>query len=135
MLRCEFGMRHRRRSVVSAQQADNNGSADFVLVVNPENNARLIDFNDRRTAVLFGDASSAMVVSTRVPSRAVIRCQPPQSAPGDWTKIVCPSKGHIRQDGRAAQAFAIRTISSLLGGLGTEGDRSENAFFIGPPGE
>jgi 3-oxoacyl-[acyl-carrier-protein] synthase-3 len=104
---------------------------DFILVVNPENNTRLIDFNDRRTAVLFGDASSAMVVSTRVPSRAVIRCQPPQSAPGDWTKIVSPSKGHIRQDGQAVQAFAIRTMTSLVCGLKIEGDTPEDTFFVG----
>jgi 3-oxoacyl-[acyl-carrier-protein] synthase-3 len=29
------------------------------------------------------------------------------------------------------QAFAIRTISSLLGGLKREGARPENTFFIG----
>jgi len=104
---------------------------DFILVVNPENNTRLIDFNDRRTAVLFGDASSAMVVSRRVPSRAVIRCQPAQSAPSEWMKIVSPSKGHIRQDGSTVQAFAIRTMSSLVCGLKAEGDRPEDIFFIG----
>jgi 3-oxoacyl-[acyl-carrier-protein] synthase-3 len=104
---------------------------DFVLMVNPENNTRLIDFNDRRTAVLFGDASSAMVVSARVPSAAVVRCQPPQSAPADWAKIVSPTKGHIRQEGAAVQAFAIRTMSSLLEGLKTEDDRPEDTFFIG----
>jgi 3-oxoacyl-[acyl-carrier-protein] synthase III len=104
---------------------------DFVLVVNPENVTRTIDFNDRGTCVLFGDASSAMVVSTRVPSRAVIRCQPPQSAPGEWTRIVSPSKGHFRQDGLAVQAFAIRTMSSLVNCLKTGGDRPENTFFIG----
>lgn len=104
---------------------------DFILVVNPENNTRLIDFNDRRTAVLFGDASSAMVVSRQVPSRAVIRCQPPRSAPGEWAKIVSPSKGHIRQEGQAVQAFAIRTMSSLVCALKTEDDTAEGTFFIG----
>jgi 3-oxoacyl-[acyl-carrier-protein] synthase III len=104
---------------------------DFILVVNPEHNTRLINFNDRRTAVLFGDASSAMVVSTRVPSRSVIRCQPVHSAPREWMKIVSPSKGHIHQEGAVVQAFAIRTMSSLLDGLKTEGDCPASTFFIG----
>jgi 3-oxoacyl-[acyl-carrier-protein] synthase-3 len=47
-------------SVLSSMAATEG--PDFILVVNPENNTRLIDFSDRRTAVLFGDASSAMVV-------------------------------------------------------------------------
>src|SRR5262249_17285975 len=104
---------------------------DFILVVNPENNTRLIDFNDRRPAVLFGDASSAIVALTRVPSRAEIRCQPAQSPPGEWTKVVSPSKGHIHQDGQTVQALAIRTMSSLMDGLQTEGDRPDDTFFIG----
>lgn len=104
---------------------------DFILVVNPENNTRLIDFSDRRTAVLFGDASSAMVVSRRIPSTAIIACRPPHSAPADWAKIVSPSKGHIRQEGQAVQAFAIRTMSSLLEELKAEHDKPESTFFIG----
>jgi 3-oxoacyl-[acyl-carrier-protein] synthase III len=34
---------------------------DYVLVVHPENATRVIDFSDRSTAVLFGDATSARV--------------------------------------------------------------------------
>jgi 3-oxoacyl-[acyl-carrier-protein] synthase III len=104
---------------------------DFVLVVNPENVTRTVDFNDRTTCLVFGDASSAMVVSGRVPSRAVIRCQPPQSAPRECTKIVSPNQGHLRLEGQSVQAFAIRTMSKLVCGLKTEGDRPESTFFIG----
>ena len=40
---------------------------DYVLVVNIENNTRTVDYRDRRTAVLWGDASAAAVVSARDP--------------------------------------------------------------------
>ncbi len=45
---------------------------DFVLLVNAENTTRTVDYNDRPTAVLWGDATSAAIVSTRVPSRTRI---------------------------------------------------------------
>src|SRR5262245_33087077 len=43
---------------------------DFVLLVTPENTTRITDFSDRSSAILFGDATSAAVVSTKVPARA-----------------------------------------------------------------
>ena len=46
---------------------------DFVLVVNIENNTRTVDYRDRRTAVLWGDASAAAVVSTRIPAPVRVR--------------------------------------------------------------
>ena len=39
---------------------------DYVLVVNVENTTRTVDYRDRRTAVLWGDGSSAAVVSSPV---------------------------------------------------------------------
>lgn len=104
---------------------------DFALVVNPENNTRVVNYNDRRTAVLWGDASAAVVVSTRVPSPISIMCQPPASAPAEWRKIRTPHGGHFNQEGHAVQAFAIRTMSSLLGALRTPSDSLDNTLFIG----
>ena len=48
---------------------------DYILVVNAENTTRTVDYSDRRTAVLWGDATSAAVVSTRKPSRFVMRVE------------------------------------------------------------
>jgi 3-oxoacyl-[acyl-carrier-protein] synthase-3 len=104
---------------------------DFILVVNPENNTRLTNYSDRGTAVLFGDASTAAVVSTRVPSPVLIVCNTPGSAPADWAKIRTPHQGHITQDGHAVQAFAIRTMSALLGELRRPEDSEDGTFFIG----
>src|SRR4051812_31136296 len=40
----------------------------YVLIVNAENTTRVVDYTDRRSAVLWGDGTSAYVVSTEVPS-------------------------------------------------------------------
>lgn len=104
---------------------------DFILVVNPENNTRVTSYSDRRTAVLWGDASTAVVVSTRVPSPVSITCETPGSAPADWAKIKTPNGGHFSQEGHAVQAFAIRRMASLLGALRRPSDSDEATHFIG----
>src|SRR6185436_12039326 len=43
---------------------------EYVLLVSPENTTRVTDFSDRSSAILFGDATSAAVVSTKIPARA-----------------------------------------------------------------
>jgi 3-oxoacyl-[acyl-carrier-protein] synthase-3 len=104
--------------------------ADFILVVNPENNTRVTNYDDRSTAVLWGDASTAVVVSTHVPSPVSIACSTPGSAPAEWAKIKTPNGCHFSQDGHAVQAFAIRTMCALLGGL-RRPDGSGGEYFIG----
>ncbi len=104
---------------------------DFVLVVNPENNTRVTNYRDRSSAVLWGDGSAAVVVSTRVPSRVSIACNAPASAPAECGKIQTPNGGHFRQDGHAVQAFAIRTMCALLSGLRIPDDDGEGTYFIG----
>ena len=104
---------------------------DFILVVNPENNTRVINYSDRRTAVIWGDASAAAIVSTRVPSSISIACTPPASAPADWSTIRIPNGCHFNQAGHAVQAFAIRTMCSLFGGLRRPCDDPRHVYFIG----
>src|SRR3954452_4774567 len=38
---------------------------DFVLVVNPENSTRVVDYSDRTSCVLWGDGTSAAIVSLK----------------------------------------------------------------------
>lgn len=106
-------------------------SPDFILIVNPENNTRVIDYNDRSTAVLWGDASTAAVVSLRVPSPVSISCAKPGSDPAKWQTIRTPNGGHFTQEGQTVQAFAIRKMSSLLEALRNPSDSPEDVYFIG----
>jgi 3-oxoacyl-[acyl-carrier-protein] synthase-3 len=100
---------------------------DYVLVVNIENNTRTVDYNDRRTAVLWGDGTAAAVVSARVPSPVRVRHSVVHSDPGGWNKVVIPAGGHFRQEGSAVQGFAIRKSVSTIGALAAhiEGDRGQ----------
>ncbi len=80
----------------------------FVLLVSPEGFTRTVDYNDRSTAVLWGDAAVAAVVSTKVPGRVELLGSALESSPAGNAKVVVPRVGHFRQEGRAVQMFAIR---------------------------
>lgn len=104
---------------------------EYILVVNVENTTRTVDYNDRRTAVLWGDGASAVIVSPRSKGRATIKASALSSDPSGWSNVVIPSGGHFRQDGSAVQAFAIRktleTYTALCAGLAAE----NQPIFIG----
>ena len=87
----------------------------FVLIVQPENITRAIDFSDRSSAVLFGDGSTAAVLSASVKARVAFvesSCGTNASA---WEKVTIPPAGHFRQDGHAVQGFAIRRMTESFG--------------------
>ncbi len=103
---------------------------DYILVVNVENTTRTVDYNDRRTAVLWGDCSSAAIVSPRAPGRASVEASLLRSDPSGWKHVLIPAGGHFQQDGQAVQSFAIRktiaTFTELTAGLPPE---SQPAFI------
>lgn len=86
----------------------------YVLLVNPENLTRSIDYSDRKTAVLFGDGSSAAVVSATVPSRAAFSACSCESKPSSWDKVGITRMGYFHQDGNAVQGFAIRKTTDAI---------------------
>jgi 3-oxoacyl-[acyl-carrier-protein] synthase-3 len=89
----------------------------FVLVVVPEAVTRSVDYTDRASAVLWGDATVAAVVSARIPGRAAVLDTTLASSPAGFDKIVVPRVGHFRQDGRSVQMFAIKKTVQLLSTL------------------
>jgi 3-oxoacyl-[acyl-carrier-protein] synthase-3 len=94
---------------------------DYVLIVSAENTTRTVDYNDRRTAVLWGDGTTATIVSPRAPGRASIEATVLHSDPSGWKHVIIPAGGHFQQDGQAVQSFAIRktwaTFEELTDGL------------------
>jgi 3-oxoacyl-[acyl-carrier-protein] synthase-3 len=83
---------------------------DWVLVVAPESLTKTVDYEDRSSAVLWGDAAAAAVVSTRHPARArVLDCEI-ASSPAARDKVVVPRGGHFRQEGRTVQMFGIKRM-------------------------
>lgn len=86
----------------------------YVLVVNPESLTRVVDYSDRRIAPLFGDGTSAAIVSASVPSKMVFEAFFSDSNPLSWDKVSIPRLKHFGQDGRAVQGFAIRRTTESL---------------------
>lgn len=86
----------------------------FVLLVQPENMTRVVDYADRSTAVLFGDATSAAVVSTKEPARVRVTRTTYGSSPEGCDEVRVPRVGYFRQNGAAVQKFAIKKMVALL---------------------
>jgi 3-oxoacyl-[acyl-carrier-protein] synthase-3 len=103
---------------------------DFVLVVNPENNTRVVDYRDRRNAVLWGDGTSAAVLSSRVRSNVTVATCALGADPAGWRKVTIPCGGHFDQDGATVQAFAIRTMTELVNESRAKARLSDH-YFIG----
>jgi 3-oxoacyl-[acyl-carrier-protein] synthase-3 len=101
-------------------------------VVNIENNTRTVNYNDRRTAVLWGDGTAAAVVSAKVPAPVRVTHSVVHSDPAGWKKVVIPAGGHFTQEGSAVQGFAIRKSGSTLTALRSHlhGDPGQ-LLFIG----
>jgi 3-oxoacyl-[acyl-carrier-protein] synthase-3 len=87
---------------------------EFVLIVQPENLTRMVNYEDRNTAVLMGDCSTAAVVSLRAPGAVSVNHIAHRTSPAGWEKVVAYSGEHFHQDGSAVQAFGIRRMTELL---------------------
>lgn len=87
---------------------------EHVLLVSPENSTRVVDYSDRSACVLWGDGTSAAIVSPRRPgpwrvSETILRGEPSGAA-----KVRVPRVGHFVQHGAAVQAFAIRRSTEVV---------------------
>lgn len=106
---------------------------EYVLLVSPENSTRVVDFSDRSSAILFGDATSAAVVSTKVPARARIELTTFGALPSGADDVVIPRTGHFSQNGSVVQKFAIKQMTKLLHAIQERLDdgQRDRLVFIG----
>jgi len=105
---------------------------DWVLLLAPETLTTTVDYDDRSSAVLWGDGAAAAVVSTRHPGRAELLSSQIQSAPSGWEKVVVPRGGHFRQEGRAVQMFGIKKMVEGVGRLREQFETPERRLhFVG----
>jgi 3-oxoacyl-[acyl-carrier-protein] synthase-3 len=88
--------------------------APYALVVNPENTTRVVDYSDRASCVLWGDGTSAALVSTEVPGKASVTLTTLDSSPAGAAAVTIPRMGHFAQEGSAVQRFAIKTTLACL---------------------
>ena len=106
---------------------------DYILVINAENNTRTVDYRDRSTAVLWGDCSTACILSPKIPGTLKIARGFFDSDPGGCHQVTIPCGGHFSQNGRAVQSFAVRKTLNVLEQLGFPhgGEEVGRSFFIG----
>lgn len=87
---------------------------DYVLLASMEGMTRTVDFSDRSSAVLWGDAAAAAVISTKHAGRAELLGSRLHTDPSGAGKVVVPRLGHFDQEGRTVQMFAIKKTSAEL---------------------
>ncbi|RZO86409.1 MAG: ketoacyl-ACP synthase III [Oceanococcus sp.] len=105
---------------------------EFVLLVIPEAVTRTVNYNDRSSAVLWGDGAAAAVISLKAPATARIRGSALESSPAGADKIVVPRTGHFVQQGRAVQMFAIKKTVAQIKRLRNEVASAHNELqFVG----
>jgi len=117
--------------VLSLMQADR--VPPYVLIVQTEAITRVVNYNDRRSAVLFGDGAVAAVLSTSIPGRAAILHSTLDSNPKSYSKVMIPWAGYFDQEGATVQSFAIKKTVSTLRKLREEFGQAagERMYFIG----
>ncbi|MHB8909635.1 MAG: 3-oxoacyl-ACP synthase III family protein [Syntrophales bacterium] len=103
----------------------------FVLIVQPEGITRAIDYRDRSASVLFGDATTAAVISATVPAPAAFVETSCGTNPAGWEKVTISYGSHFRQDGHAVQGFAIRRMTESILALKSGWANQGRFRFIG----
>jgi len=105
---------------------------DYVLLAVPESLTKTVDYNDRATAVLWGDGAAAAVISTRHSGRARILANTLESSPAGADKVRVPRGGHFTQNGRTVQTFGIKRMTHRVAALRGEFESDARRFhFVG----
>jgi 3-oxoacyl-[acyl-carrier-protein] synthase-3 len=81
--------------------------------------------------VLWGDGTSAAVVSASAPARMRVDLTSLASNPAGWQKVVIRRYGHFEQDGRAVQTFAIKSTRDLVKRIKEQSPAPNRLMFIG----
>jgi 3-oxoacyl-[acyl-carrier-protein] synthase-3 len=94
-------------------------TAKNILVIAAEKMSKLVNWNDRNTAVLFGDGAGAVLLSTQDTDSGIIDCT--LHADGSLEDILCTSggvastqtAGHILMNGREVFKYAIDKMPAV----------------------
>ena len=104
----------------------------YVLLIAADVMTRTVNYNDRASAVLWGDGSAAAVISTKERANAEIHDPVFAGNPLAADLIVVPRLGHFFQEGRQVQMFAIKKTTAFVKELQAEYEQADRNFnFIG----
>lgn len=93
--------------MVTAKQFIENGVYKYILVIGAEKLSKITDWDDRSTAVLFGDGAGAIVMGQVSPGRGILSFE--LGADGSGGKHLYQEK-YISMNGREVFKFAVRQM-------------------------
>lgn len=118
--------------LVTAQQFVQTGAYNNVLVIGVEKLSKVLDFEDRNTAVLFGDGASAAIVSNVAEGRGFLAFDLGSDGSGG-KHLFLNDQRHIEMNGREVFKFAVRTMGeSALRVIEKAGLQKEDVDYLIP---
>lgn len=119
-------------SLVTAKHFVEANAYKYVLVVGVEKLSKVIDWNDRNTAVLFGDGASAAIVGPVSKGRGILSFE--LGADGTGGKnLYLTQQDTIAMNGREVFKFAVRQMGeSAVNVLDKAGLTKEDVDFLVP---
>lgn len=116
--------------MITAQQFIQSGAYKYVLVIGSEKLSKIVDWNDRNTAVLFGDGAGAAVMGPVSEGRGVLSFE--LGADGSGGMHLYQDE-HITMNGREVFKFAVRQMGdSSMRVLEKAGLTKEDVDFLVP---
>ena len=118
--------------LVTAQQFVQTGAYNNVLVIGVEKLSKVLDFENRNTAVLFGDGASAAIVSNVAEGRGFLAFALGSDGSGG-KHLFLNDQRHIEMNGREVFKFAVRTMGeSALRVIEKAGLQKEDVDYLIP---
>ncbi|MGE7693202.1 beta-ketoacyl-ACP synthase III [Lysinibacillus sp. NPDC094177] len=119
-------------SLVTAKQFVESNAYKYVLVVGVEKLSKVLDWEDRNTAVLFGDGASAAIVGPVSEGRGILSFE--LGADGTGGKnLYLTQQDTIAMNGREVFKFAVRQMGeSAINVLEKAGLTKEDVDFLVP---
>lgn len=116
--------------MITAQQFIQTGTYKNILVVGSDKLSKIVDWNDRNTAVLFGDGAGAIVMGAVSEDKGVLSFE--LGADGSGGKHLYQDE-YVMMNGREVFKFAVRQLGdSCLRVLDKAGLTKEDVDFLVP---
>ncbi|MFD0048855.1 beta-ketoacyl-ACP synthase III [Actinomycetes bacterium NPDC127524] len=117
--------------MITAEQFIKNGTYKYVLIVGVEKLSKITDWNDRNTAVLFGDGAGAAVMGPVSEGRGILSFE--LGSDGSGGKHLYQDGPHLIMNGREVFKFAVRQMGeSCINVIEKAGLTKEDVSFLVP---
>lgn len=118
--------------LVTAKQFIESKTYDYVLIVGVEKLSKITNWEDRNTAVLFGDGACAAVMGKVSDNRGILSFELGSDGSGG-KHLFQNDAGHIEMNGREVFKFAVRQMGeSALNVIEKAGYTKEDVDFLIP---